>query len=143
MLLNKNITPLSDDSNVTSDANTEATDPIVETTKVVNGITPAPTGFPSDIPIEAGAILESNTTYYPDQNAEQLTLSYKSTKTVTQKYTEYKNYLTKAGYQITEGSSTSPVRAVFGTKPDVNLTVAVSSVDGRTLVQISYLIKSL
>src|SRR3989344_4196668 len=116
---------------------------VVEKTPMSNGVLPAPKGLPQGIPLEGGKILESATTQYPGQNARQLSASYRSSKTVSQKYTEYKNYLLSAGYKITEGSLTAPVRAIFGTKADANLSVAISRSDGTTLVQLSYLLKSL
>jgi len=114
---------------------------VVENTPGVDGSLPVPAGFPQDIPIEQVGISESATTNYPDQNAKQLSVSYKSSKTITQKYAEYKTYLTQAGYGLTEGGANTPVRAIFGTKDSANLSVAISSSGGKTLVQISYLLK--
>ena len=115
----------------------------LERTPMVNNTLGAPAGFPQSIPLEQSNITESVTTNFPELKAKQLSLTYQSVKTVTQKYAEYKNYLTTSGYQITEGSSNSPVRAIFGTKTEANLSVAISSVKGQTIVQISYLLKSL
>ncbi len=114
---------------------------VVENTPTVNGILPAPVGFPQVIPLERERILESATTEYPDQNARQLSVSYLSSRTIAQKYAEYKNYITASGYQITEGDASSPVRAIFGTKESANLSVVISRAEGKTLVQISYLLK--
>lgn len=116
---------------------------VIEDTSAVDGVTPPPAGFPSDIPIETGVVLESSTTHYPELNARQLSLSYQSTKNVSEKYTEYKNYLNQAGYAVTEGSSSSPVRAIFGTKDNANLSIVISNPDGETIVQVAYLLKSL
>lgn len=116
---------------------------VVENTPMVNGTIPAPAGFPQDIPLEKGEILESAITQYPEQNAKQLSLSYQSAKTIAQKYAEYKSYMQQAGYQITEGDASSPVRAIFGTKESANLSVAISSLKKQTLVQLSYLLKSI
>lgn len=116
---------------------------VVEKTPLVNGVLSIPTGFPEDIPIERSGILESATTQYPDQNAKQLSVSYRSSRTVTQKYAEYKNYISRAGYDVTEGDASSAVRSIFGTKEGANLSVVITSSRGRTLVQLSYLLKSL
>jgi len=110
-------------------------------TPVVNGTLSTPTGFPQDIPIENGNITESTTTNYPEQNAQQLSLSYQSSQSVDSIYTAYMNYMSQAGYEITEGDASLPVRALFGTTADANLTVAISSMEDQTLVQISYLVK--
>ncbi|KKW02014.1 MAG: hypothetical protein UY36_C0013G0004 [Parcubacteria group bacterium GW2011_GWA1_49_11] len=114
---------------------------VVKNTPMVNGITSAPTGFPRDIPLESGNLTESATTQYPRENARQLSLSYLSLKTIAQKYAEYKNYMERTGYQITEGSTSSSLRTIWGAKQNVNLTVVVSGRENRTLVQLSYLLK--
>src|SRR3989344_4707394 len=116
---------------------------VVENTPMVNGILDVPKGFPQDIPVETSGILESSTTHYPEQNAQQWSVSYQSSKTVAQKYTEYKTYLTQAGYNLTEGDINSPVRTIFATKGGTNLSVAISSAEGGALVQLSYLLTSL
>ncbi|MDP2641952.1 MAG: hypothetical protein Q8P21_01510 [bacterium] len=113
----------------------------VENTPMVRGVLSTPARFPTDIPLEKEKILESATTRYPDQNAQQLSASYQSSKTITEKYAEYKNYMTGSGYQITESPVDASVRAIFGVKEDANLTVAISSSGGGTLVQLSYLLK--
>ena len=114
---------------------------VVENTQLVNGVLPPPLGFPTDIPVEEPGILESATTDYPEQGAKQLSLSFTSAKTVAEKYAEYKSYLQRSGYKITETPVSSPVRALFGVKDVANLSVALSRKDGQTLVQLSYLLK--
>jgi hypothetical protein len=115
---------------------------VVENAIMTNGVLPVPTGFPQDIPIEKEVILESAVTHYPEQNAEQLSLSYQSSKTIAQKYTEYINYIRQAGYDITEEDTSSPMKSIFGIREDANLSVAISRSEGQTLVQLSYLLKS-
>lgn len=115
---------------------------LIENTALVDGKLLAPQGFPAGFPIEEGNVLESATAKYPDQGAKQLSVSYLSSKTVAEKYAEYKAYMTKEGYEITEGDSDSAVRTLFGTKVDVNLSVVMSVQDGKTFVQLGYLIKS-
>ena len=115
---------------------------LVENTPMIDGALSLPGGFPQDIPLETGNLIESATTYYPEQNVRQLSLSYWSSRTMTEKYAEYKNYMTTSGYKITEEDTNAPVRAIFGVKEDRNLSVAISSREGKTLVQLSYLLKS-
>src|SRR3989344_3423002 len=115
---------------------------VVKNTPMVNGIISVPVGFPQGIPLESGSLIESSTTQYPGENVQQLSISYRSSKTIAQKYTEYKNYMERAGYQIRENTPTSSgTRAVFGTKEDANLSVVVSRAEGKTLIQLSYLLK--
>ena len=47
----------------------------------------------------------------------------------------------QAGYSVTEGDFSSATKAVFGTQAKANLSVVISSADGATLVQLSYLLK--
>jgi len=108
---------------------------------VVEKIQTVPTGFPQDLPIEASNLKEGAVTTFQSNSAKQLSLSYTSAKSVTEKYTEYKNYMTQKGYLLTEGPANSQVRAIFGAKYDANLSIAISSSNKGTLVQISYLIK--
>ena len=115
---------------------------VVEHTEAVNGILPAPKGFPQDIPIEKLDIIESAITDYPEMNARQLNISYRSKKTVAVKYKEYKDYMTKMGYALSESGTGSTLKAIFGTKEDVNLSVVVSGAEGGSFVQVSYLLKS-
>ena len=122
--------------------NEGATAVVVENTPLINGELPAPIGLPAGIPIEEGNVIESATTKYPEQGAEQLSMNYLSSKTVAQKYAEYKTYMAKAGYDISEGDASSPIRAIFGTKADANLSVVISISGDKTLVQLAYLLKS-
>ena len=110
---------------------------------MVEGRVLVPQGFPEDIPVEVESIFESATTRYPKQSAKQLSLSYKTSSTMVEKYTEYKNHLTNAGFTVREDSNHSSIRAIFGSRPDANLAVAISSFEGMTIVQLSYLVKSL
>jgi len=115
---------------------------VVEHTQAVNGVLPAPKGFPTDIPIEKFGIIESAVTDFPTSNARQLTLSYRSKKTVALKYAEYKDYITKAGYTLSEGGTGPNLKYASGVKGDVSLSVVVSAAEGGSLVQIAYLLKS-
>ena len=114
---------------------------VVENTPVVNGALSAPAGFPRDIPLESDNLTESATTQYPRENARQLSLSYLSLKTIAQKYAEYKTYMERTGYQITEGSTSSSLKTIWGAKENVNLAVVVSGRADMTLVQLAYLLK--
>lgn len=114
---------------------------MVKNTPVVNGVLRVPEGFPQDIPLDGEKIIESATTQYPDQDTQQLSVSYQSSGTIAQKYAEYRAYLNQAGYSVTEGETNSLTRSIAGTKEDTVLSVAISNVDGKTLVQLSYLLK--
>ncbi|GEM_PF-3436030 len=134
--------PKSENPPITDSTNRESRTVVVENTPLINGTLSLPAGFPQDIPLERGNLIESATTYYPEQSVRQLSISYWSSRTVTQKYAEYKNYMTASGYEMTEENTSAPVRAIFGVKEGRNLSIAVSSREGKTLVQLSYLLKS-
>jgi hypothetical protein len=140
MLFGKDTPPLQKDT-ATSPITNNSPVVLVENTPLVNGIVPIPAGFPSDIPLEADKVLESATTHYPNQNASQLSLNYQSSKTIAQKYAEYKAYMEQRGYQMTEDNTSSSVKSIFGIKDDTNLSVVISNTNEKTLVQLSYLIK--
>ena len=114
---------------------------VVENTPAHSGALSVPEGFPEDIPVETSTITESTTTNYPDRSATQLSVSYQSSKKPALKYQEYKDYMSQAGFTIKEGDVSSPVKIIFGTKSNINLTVAISGMADKTLVQISYLVK--
>ena len=116
---------------------------IIQNTAMVGGALPAPSGLPSNLPIENGAIQESVTVTYPTKNAKQLSVSYRTTRSVEEKYAEYKKYFSQEGYSITEGPATSSMRTIFGSKGDLRLSVAISRPDSETLVQLAYLMTSL
>ncbi|MEK7176956.1 MAG: hypothetical protein AAB719_01510 [Patescibacteria group bacterium] len=115
---------------------------VVEHTQAVNGVLPTPKDFPKDIPVEKFDITESATTVYPSIGAKQLNISYQSNKSLDVKYKEYKDYMTKAGYTLSEGGTGANLKAIFGTKEKENLSVVVSSAGGGSLVQVAYLLKS-
>jgi len=108
-----------------------------------NGGMPVPQGFPQDIPVERSSIVDSKALEYKEENLKELSVSYESTESVQVKYSEYKTYLSQAGYTVTEGNPNSPVKSMTGLKPEANLAVVISSINGKTLVQLAYILKSL
>lgn len=113
---------------------------VVENSPMVNGMLSVPAGFPQDVPLEKGSVLESTTIHYPEQNAEQLHVSYQSSRTVAQKFAEYRDYMTTSGYKVTESGSSTSGGVISGTKGGTNLSVVINSSEGGTLVKLSYLI---
>jgi hypothetical protein len=112
----------------------------VRNTPMVDGTLPVPPLFPEEIPLENTLILESATTYHPGDEFTQLSVSYRSLKTVAEKYEEYKDYMNQAGYNLTEYSA-SEIKTLFGIKSDASLSINIKNVDGKTLVELSYLLK--
>lgn len=121
---------------------TEEIPAVVEyTQKTAEGLTPAPAGFPQDIPVEQEQIFESLSITYPGLSVKQLSVSYLTSKEVSEKYAEYRNYLTSAGYWLSEGISDPEMKSVTGVKEDSQLLVVVSNQGSGVMVQLAYLIK--
>ena len=97
-----------------------------------------PQGFPSFIPIENTDVVESYSGQNQDPPLTQYTLTYRSTRTVTQKFNEYLNYLTNNGYTFAEGGRDSRNGYLSATKENDTLSVVVSRLGDKTLVQLSY-----
>ena|SRR3989344_3862512 len=133
--------PEEDKSALITEENNKGDMVVVENTPQAGGTFGVPAGFPEEIPLEKSKILESATTRYPDRNARQLSISYRSGSSVAAKYAEYKAYMEKSGYFVTEGGTNSDAKAIFGTKEHTNLSVVISGSGGSTLVQLSYLEK--
>jgi hypothetical protein len=125
-----------------SSANSGTLQVVVENTPKNRGVAGLPAGFPTSIPVEVNNIAESATTRYPAQRVQQLSLSYLSSMTINKKYDEYKNYLKLNGYALKEGSVSAPIRYIFGTKDNINLSVFISSEQGKTLIKLAYLLKT-
>jgi hypothetical protein len=114
---------------------------VVEYTERDGGVLPPPAGLPSDIPIERDRIIESSVATLTVNQTKQISLSYQSSQTVVAKVQEYRSYMQRAGYEISETPAGSAVRGLFGRKDDAQLSVVVSLTNGSTLVQIAYVVK--
>ena len=97
-----------------------------------------PIGFPSAIPVEEKTITESQSTAFPDRNMVQSTLSYTTTKTVSQKYAEYLAFMTKDGYTFAKDGKDEKNGFLQGTKGTAALSVSISSLSGKTTVKIAF-----
>lgn len=77
-----------------------------------------PPEFPGDIPLEGNNILTSSSAAYPapGRTDVQMMVTYSTQRTAAQKYAEYLNYLTAAGYKILERNPEAGF--LYGTKDD-------------------------
>lgn len=98
---------------------------------------PPPAGMPSDMPLEKN-LTQSATTNYPDQGAVQSSVEYESNEALGKKYTEYKTYLEKSGYEVTE-SENADSRALFAKREGENITIVLTQRGEKTLVQIAHI----
>ncbi|HEY4490191.1 MAG TPA: hypothetical protein VJC12_02985 [Candidatus Paceibacterota bacterium] len=99
-----------------------------------------PSGFPRDIPIETKEIFISDTKVYTDRtpNVTLYTVNYRTDKSVSVKYSEYLNYMTKALYSFEQNGKDEKNHALYGSKSGNTLLVAISNTEGKTVVQIVY-----
>ena len=140
-IFTKNWTTLPTQTPTSSKSDETPINVVVKNAPIVNGALSTPLEFPQEIPFEKAGIIESAITEFPDQGTKQFTLSYNSTKTMAAKYAEYKNYMQKMGYVITEGDKNSAIRTIYGVKEEANMSVVVNNANGKTLVQLTYLLK--
>lgn len=98
-----------------------------------------PQGFPTFIPVETSDAFESYSASYPERKLTQYTVSYKTSKSVADKYDEYLSFMTKNGFTFTRDGQNKVAGTLYGTKNGDDLLVVVSKSDDKTSVQISYL----
>lgn len=98
-----------------------------------------PQGFPAFIPVETKDAFESYSASYPERKITQYTVSYKTSKTVSEKYDEYLSFMTKNGFTFSNDGQNKETGTLYGTKNGDDLLVVVSKSEDKTSVQISYL----
>lgn len=99
-----------------------------------------PKGFPKDIPVETKDVFISDTKVYTDRNPNVTlyTVNYRTDKSVLAKYSEYLNFMTKAGYTFDSKGKDEKNHSLYGTKGTNSLLVVASLQDSKTVVQIVY-----
>ena len=98
-----------------------------------------PSGFPSDVFVDTASIVQSYTANFPDRKVSQHTLSYTSEKPAKTVFTEYLDSLKKAGFQFAENGIDEKSMSLYGSRSGNDLSVVISTSNGQTLVQITYL----
>lgn len=101
-----------------------------------------PPGFPSDIPLENGSITQSYKVSYKDRNTVQFSLSYATSKTRSQKYNEYLKFMTEEGFDFGASGKSPERHTLYGIKGSNDLVVIINEINGRTVVDITYLERS-
>lgn len=103
----------------------------------------APSGFPSDVPIEAGATIIQNYEADVSDGRHQATRVFQSSKTVAQNYQLYLDFLTKNGWTVSNKSETETIASLYAVKAGSELTVSITknSVTGVVTVDLSALVK--
>jgi len=98
-----------------------------------------PQGFPLYIPLETNDAYESYTMDYKERNLTQYSVSYQTSATVSQKYKEYLDVMTKNGFEFAKDGKNEATGFLLGSKNNDDLTVVISRSGEKTSVQISYL----
>lgn len=106
--------------------------------KVIQGLTTSdgvknvPEGIP-ELPIE-GPLVESYKAVYSTQNITQYTVTYISTKPVSDLMTEYNDFLIANGYSVEKTSNT-----IIANKSGDTLSIGLSTRNKASYIQLNYL----
>jgi signal transduction protein with GAF and PtsI domain len=112
---------------------------IVAKTDVTKSGSKVPQGFPSDIPIESVNITDSYKAFYERVQATQYTVNYTSDRDREDLWNMYSKFMNDSGYRIDVAQTSRGLGQISGAKGDDSMTVIVTSSNGISLVQLSYL----
>lgn len=98
-----------------------------------------PSGMPNGIPVETENIWESYSMTYPSRNLVQYSVSFYSSASLAEKFAEYDQYMTAAGYEFGRDGKSEANGILYGVKDGDDLSVYLTTQDGRTSVQLTYL----
>lgn len=98
-----------------------------------------PTGFPGTIPVETKNAFESYSITFPERKMTQYSISYISEKTPQEKYKEYLDFMTKAGFAFDKNGKNEAEGQLYGVKKGNDLAVSARTEQGKTAVKITYL----
>jgi len=98
-----------------------------------------PEGFPKDVPVELSNIEDSYSAVYEDDGFTQNSITYTSSKTIAEIYSEYEGFMEDSGYEITDSSLASGVASLYASKDNDDLSVVIANVSGLSTVSVSYL----
>lgn len=115
------------------------TGPVVQTTQVPDS--QLPTGFPSDIPLEAGAQITQNYTAQASTGLSQATRVWVTAKTLDQEFQVYQTFFgdAKNGWTIQNTVNQTNLKAISAGKGKVQVMVNINqnTVTGQKTVNIS------
>ena len=102
------------------------TQQIPKVTKVEVPKSQAPAGFPSDLPIEKGAVLTQNFEADTSVGQHQATRQFESKKTVSENYALYADYFKTSGWTVLAKSPGDTLSTIAAKKGEGSLTVNIS-----------------
>lgn len=109
---------------------------IIEDTVATLGSLQVPPGFPAQIPVETENLLEGFKVTYLERQLVEFSLKYESSLTPENKWSEYMEYMTSAGYEIDDtGVSNGRLTGANGSN---SLLVGIALEGGRTIVRLKY-----
>jgi len=112
----------------------------VDLSQAQTGADKLPKGFPALIPVETSDVFASDSQIYTDRtpNIVVYTVNYRTDKSVSEKYNEYLDYMTKSSFEFGANGKDEKNHVLAGTKSGNSLQVVISGSGGKTIVQIAY-----
>lgn len=90
-----------------------------------------PSGFPTDIPIEAGAVFNQN--YTADaEGQQQMTIVFPSKVSIKDNHVLYAAYLKEKGWTVTNSYESENLSSLYALREDNEVNVTVSAVETST-----------
>jgi len=96
-----------------------------------------PEGFPSGLPIESGAILQSQETQF--EGGAVQSVSYASSQSLRKIFTEYSDYVSANDWVVVNKQEEGNNYFIFATKDSASLNISISQeMEGQIFVIIAY-----
>lgn len=112
---------------------------VVAKTDITKGGSKLPQGFPGDIPVESISITDSYKAFYEKVNTTQYSVNYTSKRDREVLWETYYDFMNSSDYTVNMVTSSRNSGQINGTKGNDSLSVIITSNNGVSLVQISYL----
>lgn len=85
-----------------------------------------PNKFPTDLPIEANAVVTQNYNAIAEDGSYQATRAFETTKSLTENITAFKQYMTQNDWEIKSSVDKPTTKSVVGSKGTQRLSVTVT-----------------
>ena len=111
----------------------------VAKTDVTKSGSKVPQGFPKDIPVESVNVTDSYKVFYEKVQVTQYTVNYTSDRDREDLWNMYSKFMNDSSFRIDVAQTSRGVGQISGARGDDSLSVIVTSSNGVSLVQLSYL----
>ncbi len=98
-----------------------------------------PAGFPEDIPVDTSEIEESYFAEYKERGITQYAVSYWSNESVSEVFSKYELFVASGNYVVESSEDLLGGKDIYAIRDGDDLSVKISTTNGRTFVQISYI----